>query len=137
MTCADTSPDIYEIDIRTKIDCPSHSIEPRTSATHHVQLTNLSPVSAEVQLRAECVGDHPLSYSGKPWQQTVDLLPARRWKRVLPVRLLEDITHDGTSPPQGGLQKIHVTVTTVPPSELRDIFPLSETYADISLYVSC
>ena len=140
MTCTWKSSeisDIYEISVSTRVDCPSHSIQPNTSAPHQIELTNFSPVSAEVQLRAECMGDGPLSYSGKQWQQKLSLPPVRRWKRTVPSKFFEELTHDGTAPPQGGKQRIQVVVTTVPPAKPRDIYPLSETYADVSLYVRC
>jgi hypothetical protein len=137
VTCAGKSSDIFEIYVSTWVDTDSHSIHPRSSAPHQVELTNLSPVSTEVQLHAECVGGSPLSYGGKPWEQTIPLSPARHLRRAGPAKFREGITHDGTAPPQGGSQRIRVRVTTVPPSVKRQIYPLSETYADISIYVRC
>jgi hypothetical protein len=137
MTCSEKSSGIYEIQVSTWVDCHSHSIPPLSSAPHQVELTNLSPVSTEVQLRAECVGGAPLSYSGKEWQQTLNLSPAPRWRRVGPAKFSEGITHDGTAPPQGGRQRIRVLVTTVPPSGRRKTYSFNETYADLSIYVEC
>ncbi len=137
MTCAGKSSDIYEIYVSTLVDCDSHSIPPHSSAPHRVELTNLSPVSTEVQLQAQCEGGKPLSYGGKKWQQTINLSPVPRLRRAGPVKFYEGITHDGTASPQGGSQRIRVLVTTVPPSGQPQIYPLSETYADISIYVRC
>src|SRR6476646_9498381 len=121
MTCSGRSSGVYEIYISTWVECDSHSIEPLSSAPHQVEFSNLSPVATEVQLLAECVGDGPLSHGGKRWRQTLELSPVPRWKRKAPARFVENVTHDGNAPPQGGRQRIHVLVTTVPPSAPHEI----------------
>jgi hypothetical protein len=136
MTCKNKSADT-EIVVSTEVVCKSHQISPRSSAPHHVELTNLLPVSADVQLRAECVGGRPLSYSGRKWRQTVSLPPVPRWRRPGPVKLSEDITHDGTPSPQGKRQDILVLVTTLPSSARSQTQLFDETYAQLSISVRC